>query len=135
MGTASIQNVGERERRPFDEGDPFFPRFDVHETERAYVFRADLPGVKTRDLEVTIDGDTLTIRGTREDDDTEEEIPFRTVVAERTLGEFSRSFTLPAPVDQLQLRATLHDGVLRLSVPKARGGSRESIAPTSRADG
>ena len=135
MGTATTQAHGERETRPPGESERFIPRCDVRESERAYHFRVDVPGVRREDLEVVIDGNTLTIRGIRQDDGWPDDIPSRSVVAERALGEFSRSFTLLSPVEEHRVRATLHDGVLKLSVPKARAASPYSRSQASRAVG
>jgi HSP20 family protein len=94
----------------------FAPTFDVKETKDAYMFRADLPGVKEQDLEVSLTGNRLTISGHREQE--QEDQNDRYFASERTYGSFSRSFTLPAGVDQEHVQADMKNGVLTLTVPK-----------------
>lgn len=111
---------------PFREMAPFFqrtgremmymPDFDVKETADAYVFKADVPGLAEKDVEVQLTGNRLTISGKREEEKKEEKETYYTV--ERSYGSFSRSFTLPAGVDAEKASADLKDGVLTVSVPK-----------------
>jgi HSP20 family protein len=92
------------------------PAFDVKETKDAYVFKADVPGIQEKDLEVTMTGNRLTVSGKREAE--KEEKSDRYYTYERNYGSFTRSFTLPDGVDVDHLRATLEHGVLTMSVPK-----------------
>ncbi len=94
----------------------FVPAFEVKETKDAYIFKADLPGVKEDDLDITLTGDRLTISGKRETEKQEESDRF--YAYERSYGSFSRSFTLPEGVDVNQCNADLKDGVLHLRLPK-----------------
>lgn len=93
------------------------PAVDVEETPEAYVFRADLPGVSSKDVKVTVSGDTLTLRGERKREDKKQEGVVERV--ERSYGAFERSFTLGTPVRPDQVKASYHDGVLEIRVPKA----------------
>ena len=93
------------------------PAVDVEETPEAYVFRADLPGVDSKQVKVTVNGDTLTMRGERKREDTTNEGNLHRV--ERSYGAFERSFTLGMPVRPDQVKATYRDGVLEIRVPKA----------------
>jgi HSP20 family protein len=98
------------------EGPRFAPAFDVRESESAYVFSADLPGLSEDDVEVSVTGSRLTISGQRSDearDDSE-----RLHLYERRYGAFSRSFSLPEGVDTDQVEARLDNGVLEVSVAK-----------------
>lgn len=94
----------------------FAPSFDVKETKDAYVFTADLPGVRESDLELSLTGSRLTISGRREEEKKEEDE--RWYAYERSYGSFSRAFTLPDGVDGDHVQADLKDGVLRVTVPK-----------------
>ncbi|WP_257459114.1 Hsp20/alpha crystallin family protein [Archangium lipolyticum] len=94
----------------------FVPAFEVKETKDAYIFKADLPGVKESDLDITLTGDRLTIGGKRETEQQEESDRF--YAYERSYGSFSRSFTLPEGVDGEHVTAELKDGVLNLRLPK-----------------
>ncbi|MFL5306806.1 MAG: Hsp20/alpha crystallin family protein [Polyangia bacterium] len=94
----------------------FAPTFEVKETKDAYVFRADLPGVKDADLEISLTGNRLSISGRREQERHEQGDTF--YASERTYGSFTRSFTLPEGIDGDNVAADLKNGVLTLSVPK-----------------
>ncbi len=104
------------ELMPGTSGLAFAPSFDVKETGDAYVFTADLPGVKESDLELSLTGSRLTISGKREEEKKEEGERWYTY--ERSYGTFSRSFTLPEGVDAEHAEAHLKEGVLRVSIPK-----------------
>lgn len=92
------------------------PAFDVKETKDAYVFKADLPGVKEEDLDVSLTGSRLTVSGKRQAEKREEDERF--FAYEINYGSFSRSFTLPEGVDGEHVSAELKDGVLTLVMPK-----------------
>jgi len=95
---------------------PFTPPVDVEENASEYVFSLDLPGVPPKDVKVTANGDTLTIRGERKPADKPEESLHR---VERTYGMFERSFTLGTPIRPDAIQATYKDGVLEVHVPKS----------------
>lgn len=94
----------------------FAPDFEVRETKDAYVFRADLPGVKEDDLDLSITGNQLRVSGRREEE--REEEGDRYYVRERLYGDFSRTFGLPEGADADQVRAEFKNGVLAVTVPK-----------------
>jgi HSP20 family protein len=94
----------------------FSPTFEVTETKDAYVFRADLPGVKESDLDISLTGNRLTISGRREQERHEQGDTF--YASERAYGSFTRAFTLPEGIDGDNVSADLKSGVLTLSVPK-----------------
>ncbi len=80
------------------------------------VFKADLPGVKESDLDISVTGNRLTISGERQEEKKDEGDQYYTY--ERNYGSFSRSFTLPEGVDVEHVQAELKDGVLNVVVPK-----------------
>jgi HSP20 family protein len=94
----------------------FVPTFEVKETKDGYVFKADLPGIKEKDLDISLTGNRLTVAGRREEEQRQEEE--RYFAYERSYGSFSRSFTLPEGVDAENVQAELKDGVLTLNVAK-----------------
>ncbi|HXJ23311.1 MAG TPA: HSP20 family small heat-shock protein [Polyangia bacterium] len=94
----------------------FAPTFEVKETKDAYVFRADLPGVKDSDLEISLTGNRLQVSGRREQERHEQGDTF--YASERSYGGFTRAFTLPDGIDGENVAADLKNGVLTLSVPK-----------------
>ena len=101
------------------------PAVDVEETPEAYVFRADLPGVRQEDVKVSLMGDTLTIRGERKPQSVSKEGNLHRV--ERVSGSFERSFELGKPVHGETVQATYKDGVLEVRVPKAEEARRREI--------
>jgi len=94
----------------------FAPSFEIKETQDAFVFRADVPGVKEADLDVKLTQNRLSISGKRDSERTEKGETFYTT--ERSYGSFTRAFTLPDGIDAAKIKAELKEGVLTLSVPK-----------------
>ena len=94
----------------------FVPRFEVKESKDAYLFKADLPGVEDKDLELTLTGNRLTVSGKREAEVRDEKDTW--YAYERSYGTFTRSFTLPDGADIDHAEADLKNGVLTVSVPK-----------------
>ncbi len=108
----------------------FTPSFDVKETKDAFVFEADVPGVKESELEVTVSGNRLTIAGKRE---AKEETRTDTYYAcERSYGEFSRSFALPEGADAGNIKAHTENGVLTVIVKKSADLQPKKIAVQSK---
>jgi HSP20 family protein len=100
-------------------------RMDISETEKAYLVKAELPGVEEKDINVTLDDGMLTISGEKRQESEEEGRTFHRV--ERSYGSFSRSLTLPADVDEDGIRARMKDGVLEVEIarkPEAKGKAR-----------
>jgi len=95
----------------------FTPDFEVKETKEGFVFKADVPGIKEKDLEITMTGNRLTISGKRETE-TEEKTDIY-YASERSYGSFTRAFTMPERTDSGDhIRADLTEGVLTLLLPK-----------------
>lgn len=94
-------------------------RVDVKETDKAYKVRAEIPGVKKEDIDISIDGNLVTLKAEvkREKEEKEE----KTVMSERYYGMVSRSFTLDTDVDEKGATARYSDGVLELELPKKEG--------------
>ncbi len=94
----------------------FVPSFEVKETKDGYLFKADLPGVKEKDLDISLTANRLTVTGKREEEARQEDE--RYFCYERSYGSFSRSFTLPEGVDPDSVHAELKEGVLTLNISK-----------------
>lgn len=95
----------------------FVPKVDVKETEGTIEVTAEVPGLKPEDIELTLTGDILTLKGEKKSEREEKEKGFHLV--ERSFGSFQRSFRLPVEVDRSKLTATHKDGVLTVTLPKA----------------
>lgn len=101
----------------------WLPPVDIYETDaHEVVLKAEVPGLKREDIDLTVENNTLTIRGERRKDDGIAEDRYHRV--ERTFGPFSRSFTLPSTVDAGRVRAEYRDGVLTVMLP-----TREEARP------
>jgi HSP20 family protein len=94
----------------------FSPAFDLRETKEAFEFKADVPGVDAKDLEVRLTHDRLTISGRRVAEKTEHGDAYHTF--ERAHGSFIRRFKVPSGTDPEGVQARLKDGVLRVLLPK-----------------
>jgi len=99
-----------------------FPTLESYYKEGKFVVKAELPGIDPKDVDISIVGNQLTIKGERkmEKDVREEDY----LLMERSYGSFMRSITLPEGVDTTKVHATYRDGILDISMPCA-----EAIAP------
>jgi len=98
-------------------GEALNPALDVHQTPDEIVVTASLPGLKAEDVDITITGQTLSIRGEFKADETVDRDQF--LYRERRYGTFHRQLQLPVRVRGEAASATFEDGVLTLHVPKA----------------
>lgn len=92
------------------------PAVDIHEEANKFVVRADLPGVKPADIEITAEKGVLSLRGARNFEQQNDEGHYSRV--ERVSGKFVRTFTLPENVQTDAIKAQFKDGVLELTIPK-----------------
>lgn len=94
------------------------PAVDVRETDKSLAIDVELPGIKPENVEVDVENGVLSITGEKRSERTNEE-KGRYHMVERSYGSFFRSFQLPAGVDESQIEASFHDGVLTVDIPKA----------------
>ena len=94
----------------------FAPPVDIYEDEHNIALKLEVPGIDEKDIDVRIEGNTLTVHGERKIEKDEKEENFRRV--ERHYGSFTRSFTLPSSVDLGQVSANYDNGVLRIKLAK-----------------
>jgi HSP20 family protein len=114
------------DRGGFNQNLDFIPGFDVKEIKDAFVIRADLPGVKDEDVQVSLSGNLLTISGKREEEHREQGETYYAM--ERSYGNFARSFTMPDGVDGASVTADLKNGVLTVQIPKKLEAQPRRIA-------
>ena len=103
--------------RTISGGDSITPALDVHETDDHLVVTTALPGIKPDDVQITMTGQTLTLRGEFKADEKVERDQY--LYRERRFGSFNRTLQLPVRVEGDRAEATFQDGVLRLRIPKA----------------
>ena len=94
-----------------------WPAIDVAEEEDAIIVRAEVPGCKAEDIDISVYGNTLTISGEKKLSEEKKEKGYYHV--ESTYGSFRREVTLPTDVDQAKIDAVCKDGVLSITLPKA----------------
>jgi HSP20 family protein len=98
-------------------GRSWMPAVDMHETKDDLVLRVEVPGVREKDVAVSITGDLLTVRGERRWEDESKDQKFLHV--ERVYGQFERMIQLPMAVQTDKVKASYRDGVLEIKLPKA----------------
>lgn len=104
---------------PMVEGEPTFewcPAVDICETPETIVVTAEMPGLEAKDVEISVAGDQLTIRGERRAE--KEEKGKTWYRRELASGRFTRTFTLPISIDPEHIDATAKAGLLTITMPK-----------------
>ncbi|MDH3475310.1 MAG: Hsp20/alpha crystallin family protein [Rhodospirillales bacterium] len=99
-------------------------QFDVSETDDSYEISAELPGLEEKDVEVSLEGDLLTVKGEKKAESEKKKKDY--YVMERHYGAFRRSFRLPETVDDSKIKASFDKGVLHLTLPKAAEAKRKA---------
>ena len=101
------------------------PSVDISETRDSFVVKAELPGLEAKDVNVSISGDLLTIKGEKKREDEEKDEHHYCV--ERYYGSFQRVFQLPTSVQGDKIEATFDKGVLRITLPKVEEAKKKEI--------
>jgi HSP20 family protein len=118
----SLQNRMNSLFRDLNEGEgpmttaSFVPAVDVYEDEKKVVLKLEVPGIEEKDLDVSVENNTLTVKGERKFEKEEKEENFHRI--ERRYGSFYRAFTLPTTVDTESVAASYNAGVLKLELKK-----------------
>ena len=107
----------------------FVPAVDIHEEQQRYLVLIDLPGVNAADIELTVDGDLLTVKGERTPQAATDGATVHR--SERARGRFERSFRLPETAAGEGFQADYRDGVLSVSIPKAEAATPYRIQVTA----
>ena len=95
------------------------PAMDISETDRAYLVRAEIPGIRKEDLDVTVDDGYLLIEA-GQDDQKDESDNGQVIRQERWIGKFARSIRLSSDIDAKDISAEYRDGVLQVELPKVK---------------
>jgi HSP20 family protein len=122
--TQAFDRLGRRTGRAT--GTPF-PPVNLYQTDRGYVLTAEIPGVKNEDLEVSVEGERVTIGGKRAIEypsDGSTSLHRR----ERQAGAFRRAFNLPEPADAEKTEAVCRNGILMVRIPKAESQQPRRIS-------
>jgi HSP20 family protein len=111
--------------RPFGELPGMFsPHMNVAETDKAVQVTIELPGMDDKDVEVALTQDTLTIRGVKREEKSDQTRSYHRF--ERTFGSFNRTISLPADLDHDKVSATFKKGILTISLPKSTQALQEA---------
>jgi HSP20 family protein len=102
-----------------------FPAINVWASEQSAKISAEIPGVDKDDLEINVTGDTLTLSGTRNQDDLPEGARYHR--QERRYGKFDRSIQLPYTVDVNKVKAVFNNGVLTVELPRVEAEKPKKI--------
>lgn len=111
---------GRRALRPLEM--EWGPAVDVEETADQVTVKAEIPGITPKDIDISLSGDVLTLKGEKKAEREEKGKNYHLV--ERSYGSFSRSLRLPAAVDADKIEATYKDGILIIACPK-----KEKVKP------
>jgi len=112
--------AGRRGLQPLEEA--WLPAVDVSESEDKITVKAEIPGLEAKDIDISMSGDTLTIKGEKKTETEEKEENYHLV--ERSYGSFRRAMKIPATVDADKVEATYKNGVLTVVLPK-----KEEVKP------
>ena len=94
----------------------FVPAVDIYEDDKKVMLKLEVPGIDEKDLDVSVENNTLTVKGERKFESEEKEENFHRI--ERRYGSFYRAFTLPSTVDTEHVQAKYNAGVLKLELLK-----------------
>jgi HSP20 family protein len=106
----------------------YVPRVDIWETEDAILVAADMPGADENSVDVTVEKNVLSINGKVERERPE---GHSILLSEYDVGDYQRVFTLPNEIDQERIQASVRNGVLRLTLHKARAAKPKKIEVSS----
>ena len=123
------RHMGGVARSPFEQvwrTGAIFPALNVTKVENSYVVTAEIPGVNADNLDIKVEGDTLTIKGERKPEDLGEGVSYHR--KERTSGNFQRSLTLPSNVESDEVKANYENGLLTITLPIAKSAQPKQIA-------
>jgi HSP20 family protein len=101
------------------------PLVDIHETADSFLLNAELPGVKQEEMQVSVEGDALTLKGERKRETEIKEDQYHRI--ERSYGRFERVLLLPSNVDPDGVKATYRDGVLEIRLPKREEAKPKAV--------
>ncbi len=118
---------GDRALRQSD-GRTWWPALDISEREDAVVIRAEVPGMKPEDIDISVHDQTVIITGEKKEAVEAKEETYHRV--ERAYGTFRREVTLPTALDTDKVKATYKDGVLEVRLPKSEAAKPKRVEVT-----
>ncbi|HSG11082.1 MAG TPA: Hsp20/alpha crystallin family protein [Gammaproteobacteria bacterium] len=101
------------------------PSVDLIERDDAIVIKAELPGVDKKDMDISVTKNSVSIKGTTSHEEKEEKGDYYR--SEISRGEYARTLTLPAEIDEDRVKATFKNGILELNLPKLEQSARKTV--------
>jgi len=132
LGDRFFNNLIPKSFNDFFKADYFGPSVDLKETDNEIILRADIPGVNPEDLDITVDENTIILKGEIKQDQDRNEKGYH--ITERRYGSFYRTLPLPVAVKSDQSIARYKNGVLELRVPKAEPTVQRGFKPKIQSD-
>jgi len=121
-----LEEVEAMAREVFDGEKPFFrTSLDVYEEKDELVVKAELPGVKKKDLDISLEDDMLNIKAEKKEEGVTEDATY--YISERHFGEYLRTIPLPFHVDAEKISATFKKGLLEIRLPKSEEAETKRI--------
>jgi HSP20 family protein len=114
-----------RPRRRVREEREWLPSLDMAETKNAVVVKAEVPGLDPKDIDISLSGDVLTIKGEKKQEKEEREENYHLI--ERSYGSFVRSIHLPTKVRSEKIEASYKNGILKVVLPKSEGAKMKEV--------
>ncbi len=115
---------GGRSVRPFEEQE-IMPAVNIFEDDGQVVVKAELPGIKKEDLDITLTDDTISIAGEKKQEDEVKKKDYYRY--ESSYGSFCRTFTLPSEVQTDKVESKMQDGVLEIRIPKTEEAKMKEV--------
>src|SRR3979409_2208328 len=106
-------------------GAKIIPNIEISETDKAIEVSAEMPGLERKDVEISIEDDTLTIRGEKKIEENQKDKNVQ--LSERSYGVFYRVLQLPSGIDPSSVQATMSNGVLKVTIPKPAKSAPKKI--------
>lgn len=104
----------------------FAPSLDVAEKDNCFELHMDIPGMESKDIDIQVHGNTVTVTGTRKEEKEEKGKTFHRI--ERSSGSFSRTVTLPCNVTEKEVAAEYTNGVLSIVLPKSEDARPRKVS-------
>jgi HSP20 family protein len=112
-------------RRRTEEAVEWLPSLDIAETKNEIVVKAEVPGMDPKDIDISLSGGVLTIKGEKKQEKEEKEVDYH--LTERSYGSFTRLVQLPKEVQSDKISASYKNGILKITLPKSEEAKKKEV--------
>ena len=112
-------------RRRTEEAVEWLPSLDIAETKNEIVVKAEVPGMDPKDIDISLSGGVLTIKGEKKQEKEEKETDYHLI--ERSYGSFTRLVQLPKEVQSDKISASYKSGILKITLPKSEEAKKKEV--------